>query len=203
MTIETLNRLVEQHKGAMEQIAVEASRLHDVDVNQRYGANLPYSYHLRSVASWTLRYAHEVLAREDDFLPLYFGAFFHDSIEDARLTYNNVYAIAMMHMNAEQSTMATEIVYALTNDKGRTRQERAGERYYAGICVTPYAPLVKLADRIANFSYSLLPDDGGYAAHMAEVYRKEMAHFIEAINGETNDPRCALPAGAVNYLLSL
>ena len=70
----------------------------------------------------------------------------------------------------------TEIVYALTNEKGRTRAERANDKYYNDICNTPYAPLVKMADRMANMSYSI--EKG---STMANVYRKELPHFIEAI----------------------
>ena len=41
-------------------------------------------------------------------------------------------------------------MYALTNEKGRTRAERAGVKYYEGIRAVPYAPMVKLADRMAT-----------------------------------------------------
>ena len=64
-----------------------------------------------------------------------------------------------------------------TNDKGRTRAERAGERYYRGIRETPYAPFVKLADRRANITYSC-QGHGEANAHMREVYRKELPHFL-------------------------
>jgi len=66
-------------------------------------------------------------------VPLFFGGYYHDSIEDARLTYNDVMKVARNMMTEEQALMATEIVYALTNEKGRTRAERAGEKYYQGI----------------------------------------------------------------------
>ena len=73
---------------------------------------------------------------------------------------------------------AAEIVYALTNDKGRTRAERAGERYYAGIRQTPFAPYLKMCDRLANLRHSTLfyPRQ-----RMAEVYAQEMPHFLESI----------------------
>ena len=79
---------------------------------------------------------------------MFFGAYYHDSIEDARLTYNDVIRIAKRWMDDEQALIATEIVYALTNDKGRTRAERAGEKYYQGIRETAFAPFVKLSDRL-------------------------------------------------------
>ena len=36
-----------------------------------------------------------------------FGAYFHDSIEDARLTYNDVHKIALEYMNEDQAIIAT------------------------------------------------------------------------------------------------
>ena len=70
------------------------------------------------------------------------------------------------------------MVYALTNDKGRNRAERAGEAYYAGIRNTPHAPFLKMCDRLANIKFSTLlyPVD-----RMISIYEKELPHFLEAI----------------------
>lgn len=160
-------------------VRLSAHRLH-ASVNQTYDGALPYGFHLDMVADVAREYGHLVCADERDVLPLMFGAYYHDSIEDARLTYNDVMAVARQYMDEEQARMATEIAYALTNDKGRNRAERAGENYYQGIRQTPYAPFVKLADRWANMRYSF-----GHAnksnAHMKEVYGRELPHFLESI----------------------
>ena len=92
--------------------------------------------------------------------------------------------------------MATEIVYALTNDKGRTRAERAGERYYRGIRETPFAPFVKLCDRLANITYSCSNTDADNR-RMKEVYKGEMPHFLSAINPHSTDPRFLVPQDVV------
>ena len=145
----------------LERIRRAAHEAHAA-VNQTYGGNLPYSYHLDGVAGWVARYGGEVCTRAEDAPAVMFGAWFHDSIEDARLTYNDVKKRARsLGLDEEQAYLAAEIVYALTNEKGRTRAERAGDRYYAGIRATPYAPLVKMADRLANVCFSLRKDDGG------------------------------------------
>jgi hypothetical protein len=132
------------------------------------------------VADVAMRYGHEVVAKEEDVVPLMFAAYYHDSIEDARLTYNDVTAIARKYMDAEQAYMAAEIVYALTNDKGRTRSERAGDKYYEGIRNTRYASFLKMCDRLANLRYSTL---FGIKSRMAEVYEREHPHFIASIGG--------------------
>ena len=130
---------------------------------------------------------------EEDVLPLFFGAYYHDSIEDARLSYNVVMHTARLLMTEEQALLATEIVYALTNDKGRSRKERAGERYYKGIRETPYAPFVKLCDRLANITFSCAEKDGSNQ-HMREVYKQEVPHFLECINPRrTDDCRFLVP----------
>ena len=143
MNRETFEAYLKKYAEKIEQIRLSAHRLHE-QVNQSYGDNLPYGYHLDMVVNGIRDFGHLVCACEADVLPLFFGGYYHDSIEDARLTYNDVLKVARNLLTEEQSLMAVEIVYALTNDKGRTRAERAGEHYYKGIRETPYAPFVKL-----------------------------------------------------------
>ena len=180
---------------------MSAHSLHQ-SVNQIYGENLPYGYHLDMVVEGVVEYGHLVCDCEKDVLPLLFGAYYHDSIEDARLTYNDVMKVARGFMTDEQALMATEIVYALTNDKGRTRAERAGEKYYQGIRETPYAPFVKLCDRLANITYSCT-GEGNKGTRMREVYKGEMPHFLPAINPHSDDPRLAVPVEVVEALAEI
>ena len=149
MTQKAFQDCINKYAGEIEQIRESAHQLHE-HVNQTYDKVHPYGFHLDMVADAVYKYGHEVCAEEHDVLPLFFAAYFHDSIEDARQTYNDVTKTARQWMDEEQAYTAAEIVYALTNDKGRTRAERAGENYYQGIRETPYAPFVKLADRHHN-----------------------------------------------------
>lgn len=183
--------LVSTHQKELEQIKNDACQLH-ASVNQTYDGNKPYGFHLSMVADAVLRFGHLVVANEEDLLPVFFAAYYHDSIEDARLAYNDVTKIAKKTLTDEQAFTAAEIVYALTNDKGRTRAERAGERYYAGIRTTPYAPFLKLCDRWANMTYSFKGTNDANN-HMHEVYQKEWPHFLAAITSTNDDPRLALP----------
>jgi (p)ppGpp synthase/HD superfamily hydrolase len=145
------------------------------EVNQTYGCGYPYSKHLNVVAYFAATYMPDVLESEKDIIPILFGAYFHDSIEDARLTYNDVMKIAREYMDEDQAYMATEIVYALTNEKGRNRHERANDKYYTGIRETKYAPLVKAADRLANYEYAKSTEG---KKSMEKAYREEMPGFI-------------------------
>jgi hypothetical protein len=189
------NAALERYAGTIDQIRTKAHELHQ-SVNQTYGKDLPYGYHLDMVAEEAREFGYLVCEKESDVVPMMFGAYYHDSIEDARLTYNGVMKVARSFMNDDDALMATEIVYALTNDKGRNRAERAGERYYEGIRNTPYAPFMKLCDRVANITFSCSATDEGNK-HMKEVYKKEVPHFLAAINPHSDDPRFGVPMDLV------
>jgi len=192
---------IERLSTTIEKIKHDAHALHD-SVNQKYDHIHPYGLHLDMVASSVYKYGAEVCASEEDILPLFFGAYYHDSIEDARLTYNDVMRLARQLMSDSQALIATEIVYALTNDKGRTREERAGEKYYQGIRETPYAPFVKLADRLANTTYSCTHANNTNN-RMKEIYARELPHFLASITVQSNDLRFSLPQDMISAIKSL
>lgn len=189
---------LKQYARQIETIRQSAHELHR-SVNQTYGDGLPYGYHLDMVVQGLHDFGHLVCVREEDVLPLFFGGYYHDSIEDARLTYNDVMKTARQYLTEEQAIMATEITYALTNDKGRTRAERAGEKYYQGIRETPYAPFVKLCDRLANITYSCAGTNRDNL-RMKEVYKGEVPHFLASINPHSDDPRLLVPQEVVMKL---
>ncbi len=201
MTKEEFLASQEKNAQVIEKIRLAAHELHQ-SVNQMYGDHLPYGFHLDMVVEGISRYGYLVCTSEADVLPLFFAGYFHDSIEDARLTYNDVMHEARLMMTEEQALLATEIVYALTNDKGRTRAERAGENYYKGIRQTPYAPFVKLCDRLANITYSCSAE-GGRGSRMKNVYKEEMPHFLPSINPHSSDPRFGVPPQVVEVLAEI
>lgn len=162
--------LIDSIRPTYDAMAARAAKVH-ADVNQMYG-DKPYSYHLFSVAEKTALLIDTMYPDiEEDkniITVILFGALFHDSIEDARLSYNDVHKIALEFMGEPYATASTEIVYALTNEKGRTRSERANEKYYDGIVNTPYATMVKLADRIANMANSKAEGHSMYSKYVSE-----------------------------------
>lgn len=191
MTTQEFKDYTVKYSGTIEDIKRNAHELH-ASVNQTYDDIHPYGFHLDMVAESVYKFGHFVCVDENDVLVLFFAAFFHDSIEDARLTYYDVMRIAKRWLSDEKALLATEIVYALTNDKGRTRAERAGEKYYQGIRETPYAPFIKLADRLANITYSFM-NSGDSNSRMKKVYQSELPHFLEAISSSEKDQRYLLP----------
>ena len=153
--------------------------------NHMYDTYLPYKFHLRMVANVAEDFKHllddkvdyytgkvETYKRADISVTLQeaclIAAWGHDLIEDTRVSYNDVKS----HLGQE----AADIIYAVTNEKGKNRKERANEKYYEGIRNTPGAVFVKLCDRIANVQYSKMTK-----SRMYEMYKKENEHFIHSL----------------------
>jgi (p)ppGpp synthase/HD superfamily hydrolase len=96
------------------------------------------------------------------------AAWGHDLIEDTRTNFNEV--------KSNLGIEVAEVIYAVTNEKGKTRQERANAEYYRGIRETPGATFVKLCDRIANVQYSKMTQ-----SRMFEMYKNENPHFLTSL----------------------
>ena len=69
-----------------------------------------------------------------------------------------------------------ELVYSVTNEKGKNRHERANDKYYQGILQLKYGPFVKLCDRIANVEYSKMTQ-----SRMFDLYKKENSEFMQKL----------------------
>ena len=162
------------------------------NTNHMYDTYLPYEFHLRMVHQvgidfknlldnkldyFTGKEAAE-LKRNEECVSLRTAClratFGHDLIEDTRVSYNDV----MNHLGQE----AADIVYAVTNEKGKNRKERGNIKYYEGIRQTPGAVFVKLCDRIANVQYSKMTK-----SRMFEMYRKEHSDFESMIGRYTDN----------------
>ena len=135
--------------------------------NHWYDAYLPYEFHLRMVAQAAKDFMHLIPDGEIKH-NLMSAAYGHDLIEDTRVSYNDVKSVL--------GEFAADIIYAVSNEKGKNRKERANEKYYEGIRDTPGAVFVKLCDRIANVQYSKMTK-----SRMFEMYRKENDHFLTSL----------------------
>jgi len=114
-------------------------------VNKLYDGN-PYSVHINMCQDAFYQFNH--LIPEDKLEIVLSAIYLHDVLEDCHhISYNDL----LKDIGNEE---VCDIVYAVTNEKGKTRKERASEKYYYGIRQTPYAVFVKLCDRIANLEYS-------------------------------------------------
>jgi (p)ppGpp synthase/HD superfamily hydrolase len=166
--------------------------------NHYYDEYLPYSFHLRMVAQVYKDFKHvlsknlftvkeevqrgswETFDVTDEVIEL--ACYGHDLIEDCRVSYNDVKT--NLDEYSGYSHIA-DIIYAVTNEKGKNRKERANDKYYEGIRNTPGAVFVKLCDRIANVQYSKLTK-----SRMFEMYKKENEDFMIKLgyNGSPSNP---------------
>lgn len=157
-------RLLKNKSDEYTFIRKYAFRLH-ASVNHKYD-NKPYSVHLNGVVDVVKRYLY--LIPEKYHFVVICAAYLHDTIEDCRVTYNDILKIT--------NKMIANIVYAVSNEKGKSRKERANVKYYTDIKDTEFATFIKLADRIANIEYSKKTK-----SRMYDVYLKENEHFINSL----------------------
>jgi (p)ppGpp synthase/HD superfamily hydrolase len=137
--------------------------------NHLYDKDLPYRFHLQMVVNEVYNFRDLVKSKWGvSFEELVLAAWGHDLIEDARVSYNDI----MKGTNPRTAN----IIYAVTNEKGKTRAERANDVYYRGIRNTPGGAFIKFCDRIANVRYGLM-----MGSDMVDVYRKENEKFVEAL----------------------
>lgn len=129
----------------------------------------PYLVHLMAVyfkaAKYIDRYRRCRITTVDQFDNMFSVAFLHDTIEDCRITYND--------LKKEFNEEIAEAVYALSNYKGRSREERANSQYYTDVRGNEIAHFIKICDRLANIEYSK-----STGSRMLEVYRKEYDKFF-------------------------
>ncbi len=151
--------------------------------NHFYDQYLPYEFHLRMVDNVYEQFKYLL---EEEFQiktlnsssnkeyriiiqqSIKYACWAHDLIEDCRVSYNDIVI--------EAGTQVAEIVYAVTNEKGKTRSERANDKYYERIRNTYGAVFVKLCDRIANVQYSKLTK-----SKMFEKYKNENDYFTKSL----------------------
>ncbi len=154
-------------------ISMEYARKCHEETNHSYDGQ-PYTVHLKMTYDCGVQFKHLLPSINDEIVALS-ACSTHDVIEDCRQSYNNVKDVC--------GESVADIVYALTNEKGKNRKERANDKYYEGIRNTPNAIFVKLCDRIANVRYS--KEKG---SRMFELYKKEHKHFCDQLYDDKLKP---------------
>lgn len=148
--------------GIIEKARQYAKKCH-TETNQTYDGKPYFDAHVKKVVNVALKFIHLIPESKRDIVIS--GAYTHDVQEDCRQTLNDV-------IKATNNEVA-ELSYALTNEKGRNRKERANDKYYAGIKNTPYATFIKCCDRIANIESNCTKKSNT----MLKKYKEENAEF--------------------------
>lgn len=128
------------------------------DVNHWYG-DVPYTTHLQAVV--TVADKHLELLHSVERPVAISACWCHDTIADTRKTYKDV--------KRATSEEVAEIVRLVTEDvRGRDREERMPLSAYIEIGHNKLALFVKLCDRIANVSNSLVTGHKMYITYLDE-----------------------------------
>ena len=156
--------------------------------NHYYDKYLPYEFHLNMVAKVCEDFSYLISHSQRETVKL--AAYGHDLIEDTRTSYNDVKEVL--------GEEVANIIYAVSNEKGKNRKERANDAYYKGIRAIPFAVYVKLCDRIANIQYSKLTK-----SRMFEMYRDENADFIIRLGFSEGSSAAPFATQVFNHLKDL
>jgi (p)ppGpp synthase/HD superfamily hydrolase len=175
---EKINWIINQHRNT----------------NHLYDTYLPYEFHLKMVVNAfedfrnllpknlyvhkeeMHRGSYDIFDVTHEVIDL--ACWGHDLIEDTRVSYNDV----RDKLDDTGYFDVANIIYALTNEKGKNRKDRANDKYYEGIRNTPGAVFVKLCDRIANVQYSKMTK-----SRMFEMYKKENSNFEKMLGRYTDN----------------
>lgn len=150
------------YAGPLERIAHSyAVKMHN-KANHWYG-NHDYEYHLNMVREFAMKYIEYVHPASRDAVLA--ACWVHDVIEDCRETYNDVEKVLGKEV--------ADLAYALTNEKGRNRNERANDKYYQEMRKVQYAPFIKICDRLANSYQSIMIEKSS----MGKRYHREYPKF--------------------------
>jgi (p)ppGpp synthase/HD superfamily hydrolase len=157
---------------------------HDVECNQKYikEYNIPYSYHLESVKKEIDKWVKLVPERNEKlFLKNYFveitykdivyvAGYGHDSIEDARLTYNDI--------KEKFGIVVADIIILCTEfSRGKNRDERKPKQFYEELKTNKFAVFIKLCDIISNTKFSLYNNSSMYEKYKKEYNDKVRPHL--------------------------
>jgi (p)ppGpp synthase/HD superfamily hydrolase len=140
-----------------------------------------YEYHLEMTFDWAIKWIY--LVPEEARVYVLAAILCHDVYEDCRQSYHDICK--------NTNEIVADIVYAVSQEKGKNRDEKQNEKYYHGIKSTPFATFVKLCDRGANSEYSSMKNSSMRCKYLkewdkfkAELYMesyKDMFDDIEAI----------------------
>ena len=153
----------------------------ELHATQTYGKGnhiRPYFYHLEAVANRVSTrfyfWIHYAGVEYPDYYDQYFwcdlicAAWLHDAMEDRGVSYNEI--------KNRFNVRVADLVYGVTTEKGRNRDERANDDYYCTMRSIRGASFLKICDRYCNVSEGILT---GHS--MLARYAEELPSFRDKI----------------------
>lgn len=151
---------------------------HHTCTNHRYG-HLPYAYHLQMTYDYGKKYVY-ILENEITINPgldpaEHMAALWTHDIADTRQEYSDV------KRNCGESV--ADITFALTNEKGKRRRDRTGDKYFADMREVAYAMWDKCCDRLANIKHSVDTRN----VEKIKMYKEEQDYFESQVHTRIYD----------------
>jgi predicted RND superfamily exporter protein len=148
-----------------------------------YDEYLPYEFHLRMTrqVAKDFRETGEQINGYQTFWKLVDACAGHDLIEDTRKSYNDIFLQLQrtIGVGVVDARDIVEMIFAVSNETGRNRAERANAHYYEKIRATPGAKFVKLCDKISNVRYSVMTK-----SDKLQMHKKEHINFLKEMQLE-------------------
>jgi len=137
--------------------------------NHFYSNGNPYYFHLQNTYDYGLKYSY--LLDTCDIPNCLYACWCHDILEDTTINYNELVK--------NTNTTIADIVYNVTNEKGKNRYQRAGKKYYTKIRKDKNSIFVKICDRLANISQSVKSN-----SLKLKMYKSEYKEFKKYLYDE-------------------
>lgn len=152
----------------------EFSLLSHHKVRQKYDKKYPYYFHIKMLLGINTKFDY-LINNNYDYQNVIGGICLHDTIED-------IHYFSYADIKKEFGLAIADIVYACTEDKGKTRAERHSENYYKGIKENKIALYVKLCDISANITYSKNNKSDMFEKYKSEYPKVKQHLYIEEYN---------------------
>lgn len=136
---------------------------------QKYGEH-DYVYHLDLVVvrinqfiddllkqDWAYEYRHHIFELRKE---LNNAGYLHDLGEDSFTNYGDI--------KTSFGEFVANIVYACTNEKGKTRSARRNDKFYLELAEQEFATFVKLCDNIVNMEFSQQTGSSMFQKYLSE-----------------------------------
>lgn len=145
------------NKQKLEHMKLLAARMHGLQEYDKF----PYVKHLKDVANVLMEFGYNEYSDEC------IAAWGHDMVEDCPISYQ--------YLKKEFGEIIANIIYDVTDELGKTRIEKK-VKTYPKTRGNQQAVVLKLADRIANVTNSMVKNPTKF-----KMYLKEHSEFKEAL----------------------
>lgn len=143
-----------------------------INRNLQYGED-QYYVHLHLAYKFAKKYIY-LLPDDEMRHNVLCAMWLHDTIDDCVVTYSDIKKHFNWHI--------AEIVYLLSNNKGRTRSEKNDPNYYASMVEDQYSVFSKICDRLSNAFSAKTESPSKFQMYVKELEAFESRLYIKSVD---------------------